>query len=130
VVWVNGGERRELSDAVLGAAIEVHRTLGPGLLESIYHECMAHELELRSVPYESHVSLPLEYKGLTFEKTYEADIVVAKTMVLELKSVQTLLAVHEAQLLTYMNLLEADVGYLLNFNVRNLVRDGLKRFVL
>ena len=94
----------ETTEAIIGAAIEVHRALGPGLLESAYEECLCRELTLRRVPFERQRQLPVEYKGLRLECSYRLDLVVADTVVVELKTVEALLPVHEAQLLTYLRL--------------------------
>src|SRR5205085_9681193 len=94
----------EMTQAIIGAAIEVHRTLGPGLLESAYRECLCRELELKGLPFEKEKSLPLEYKGLKLEKGYRIDVLVYNQVVVEVKAVDGLLPVHEAQLMTYMPL--------------------------
>lgn len=118
-----------LTRAVIGAAIEVHRHLGPGLLESIYHRCLIHELTLRGVAHESLVRLPVTYKGLALGDDLVMDLVVGRELVLELKAVDALQAVHEAQLLTYLRLSGIRLGLLINFNVRFL-KDGIRRRVL
>src|SRR6266498_2463388 len=94
----------QLTEAIIGAAIEVHRELGPGLLESAYEECLCYELQLNSLPYERQAPLPVVYKGVNLECGYIMDIVVANTVLLELKTVEKILPVHEAQLLTYLKL--------------------------
>jgi GxxExxY protein len=114
---------------IIGAAIEVHRHLGPGLLESAYEECLCHELHLRGLDFSRQVALPLSYKGLNLDCGYKIDLVVQDQVVLELKSVEKLLPVHEAQLLTYMKLANKSVGLLINFNVPILTR-GIVRRVL
>jgi GxxExxY protein len=119
----------EVSYKVIGAAIEVHRILGPGLLESSYHSCLCRELELRKVPHESEVQLPLEYKGIRLPKAYTIDLLVDGALIVELKSVETLHPIHASQLLTYMRLREVPSGLLINFNVRTL-SDGLRRLLL
>lgn len=116
----------ELSGSIIGAAIEVHRTLGPGLLESAYEECLAHELELREVSFSRQVSLPLEYKGMRLECGYRLDLVVAERLIVELKTVEKLLPIHEAQLLTYLKMTGIKTGLLSNFNVATL-KEGIKR---
>jgi len=122
-------EPNQITEAIIGAAIEVHRTLGPGLLESAYEECLAHELTLRRVPFERQVPLPVQYKGLSLDCGYRLDLLVAQTVVVEIKAVEQLLPIHEAQLLTYMKLGGWPVGLLINFNVPVLKR-GIRRRVL
>lgn len=119
----------QVTDVILGAAIEVHRHLGPGLLESAYRRCLAHELQLRQVAVATEVGLDLEYKGLVLPASYRIDLLVAERVVVEIKAVDTLLPIHEAQLLTYMRLSGRKTGLLLNFKVR-LLRDGILRRVL
>ncbi len=118
-----------LTGAVIGAAIEVHRHLGPGLLESVYRRCLCHELALRGIPFRAHVKLPIHYKGLKLGDDLEIDIIVDDRLVLELKSVEKIIGVHEAQLLTYLRLSEIKLGLLLYFNVRFL-KDGIMRRIL
>ncbi|MDP2881693.1 MAG: GxxExxY protein [Azonexus sp.] len=118
----------QLTEAVIGAAIEVHRTLGPGLLESAYESCLARELELRGLPYERQLSLPLGYKGVELECGYILGLLVEGLVVVELKTVEKLLPIHEAQLLTYLKLTNSPAGLLINFKESTLVR-GLKRMV-
>lgn len=119
----------ELSHKVIGCAIEVHRALGPGLLESTYEQCLSRELELSSINYERQYALPLEYKGVAIEVGYRIDLFVHNSLIVELKAIENVLPVHEAQLLTYMKLAQVKVGLLINFNVKAL-KDGIKRFVL
>ena len=119
-----------LSEQVIGAAIEVHRTLGPGLLESAYEECLCHELHFRGLAFKRQVELPVHYKGVSLDCGYKLDIVVKDQIILELKCVEHLLPVHEAQLLTYLKLTGKRVGFLLNFNVATLARGGIVRKVL
>jgi len=119
----------KITDAVIGAAIEVHRRLGPGLLESAYHECLCKELNLRGVPFEREKPLRLEYKGLELECGYRLDILIANSVVIEIKSVETLIPVHEAQLITYLKLGGWKIGLLINFNVA-VLKDGIRRKVL
>jgi len=116
----------ETTEAIIGAAIEVHRALGPGLLESAYEECLCRELALRRVPFERQRQLPVEYKGLQLECGYRLDLVVADTVVVELKTVEALLHIHEAQLLTYLRLGGWKAGLLLNFNVP-VLKQGIRR---
>ena len=118
-----------LSNRVIACAIEVHRVLGPGLLESAYEQCLARELSLAGIPFQLQVPLPVEYKGIKLDCAYRMDVLVDKALLIELKSVDSLLPIHEAQLLTYMKLSGLRIGLLMNFNVR-LLQKGLKRFVL
>ena len=122
-------ELSELTERIIGAAIEVHRALGPGLLESIYEACLCKELELRGIAFEQQVQLPLEYKGLTFDSAVRPDLVVEGEVIVELKAVEKLLPVHEAQLLSYLRLGRKRVGLLINFN-EAVLKDGLRRMVL
>lgn len=117
------------SEKAIGAAIEVHRQLGPGLLESSYHACLCHELELRGIPYKSEVVLPIAYKGLRLEKGYIIDLLVDDSLIIEIKSVEKLLQLHVAQLMTYMRLKGVSAGLLMNFNVE-LLPQGIKRKLL
>ena len=119
---------RELTQEIIGSAIEVHKALGPGLLESAYEECLCHELTLRSIPFERQVSLPIEYKGVKLDCGYRLDLLVAKVVVVELKAVERIEAIHEAQLLTYLKLGGWTVGLLINFNVP-ILKNGIKRIV-
>jgi GxxExxY protein len=114
---------------VNGAAIEVHKTLGPGLLESVYHKCMAKELSLRDIKYVSEYKIPYSYKGVDLDIELRCDFIIEKILVVELKAVEYILPVHEAQLLTYMKLLDVPKGVLLNFNVTNLFKEGQSTFV-
>ncbi|VTR64118.1 conserved hypothetical protein [Desulfosarcina cetonica] len=118
----------QLSSEVIGAAIEVHRILGPGLLESTYEECLCHELRLEHLNYDRQVGLPVSYKGNYLDCGYRIDILVEKSIILELKSVDTILGIHKAQLLTYLKLADIHLGLLMNFNVP-LMRDGIHRIV-
>lgn len=112
----------------LGCAIEVHRVVGPGLLESVYQKCLARELELKGISFEEEVPLGVEYEGLEFGSAYRLDMVVANKVIVELKAVEQLLAVHEAQLLSYLRLSKMKLGLLINFNVPAL-RSGVRRIV-
>ena len=116
-----------LSGAIIGAAIEVHSHLGPGLLESVYQECLCVELGLRELPFKSQVELPLMYKGRATKGLFRIDLIVADEVVVELKSVERLLNVHEAQLLTYLRLTGMHVGLMINFNVPVLARRVMRR---
>jgi GxxExxY protein len=118
-----------LTETIIGAAIEVHRQLGPGLLESVYEECMCEELRLGNVLFKCQIELPVIYKGRETGGRYRIDLVVADEVVVELKAVERLLSVHEAQLLTYVRLTGKRVGLLINFNVSVLHR-GIMRRVL
>ncbi len=118
----------QISEKAIGAAIEVHRQLGPGLLESSYHACLCRELELREIPHHSEVALPLEYKGLQIAKGYVIDLLIEDSLIVEVKSVEKLLPVHSAQLMTYMRLQRAPSGLLINFNVHTLFH-GIKRIL-
>ena len=122
-------ERDPLTQAVIGAAIEVHREMGPGLLESVYQACLEHELRLRGIPFERQVRLPIVYKGTLVADDLIMDLYFPGRLVVELKAVDKLDPIHEAQLLTYLRLSKTHVGLLINFNVRFL-KDGLKRMVL
>jgi GxxExxY protein len=119
----------ELSRRVIGCAIEVHRQLGPGLLESTYQQCLARELVLEGVEFKPQHGLPVTYKGLRLECGYRVDLLVENELIVELKSVEQLASVHQAQLLTYMRLASVRIGLLINFNVPAL-RLGLRRLVL
>lgn len=120
----------DLTERIIGAAIEVHRALGPGLLESAYEECLCHEFHLRGISFERQVALPVEYKGVKLDCGYRLDLVVENEVILEIKTVEHILPVHEAQLLTYMKMTGRRVGLILNFNVATLVRGGVVRKVL
>ena len=122
-------QRDALTESIIGAAIEVHRRLGPGLLESAYEECLCHELNLRNIPLKRQVPLPIEYKGIHLDCGYRMDIVLEDSLVIELKAVKTILPIHEAQLLTYMKLADIGKGLLLNFHVP-VLKHGIKRMVL
>jgi GxxExxY protein len=117
------------SEKVIGAAIEVHRHLGPGLLESTYQACLCRELQLRRVAYQSQVILPLEYKGVNLKKGYIIDLLIAGSVIVEIKAVDKLLPIHSSQLMTYMRLRRISSGLLMNFNVDLLPR-GIKRLLL
>jgi GxxExxY protein len=118
-----------ISEAIIGAAIDVHRELGPGLLESAYQTCMRHELALRGIPFSHEFALPVEYKGIRLDCGYRLDLLVVNAVVVEIKSVEKLAPVHEAQLLTYLRLGGWPLGLLLNFNVK-VLKDGIRRRVL
>jgi GxxExxY protein len=118
----------QLSSKIIGAAIEVHKTLGPGLLESTYEKCLCYELNLRGIPFTNQVSLPVVYKGKQLDCRYQMDLVVENTIILELKSCEKVEPIHQAQLLTYLKLSGLNLGLLLNFNVP-VMRDGITRIV-
>jgi GxxExxY protein len=117
-----------ISDKVIGAAIEVHRHLGPGLLESSYHACLCRELELRAIAYHSQVALPLEYKGQQIAKGYVIDLLIEDALIVEIKAVDKLLPIHSVQLMTYMRLQRMSCGLLMNFNVR-ILPHGIRRIL-
>ena len=117
-----------LTGEIIGAAIEVHRELGPGLLESAYEECLCHELSLRRVGFQRQVPLPVLYKGVRLDCGYRIDLLVDDRIVVELKTVDKVLPVHEAQLVTYLKLYHRQIGLLMNFNVP-VLKDGIKRMV-
>ena len=122
-------EKDPLTAAVIGAAIEVHRLLGPGLLESVYQKCLCHELKLREFAFEPQVKLPIVYKGMELDAEFVMDILVPGRLVVELKAVERMHPVHEAQLITYLKLSGIHVGLLINFNVP-VLKDGIKRLVV
>ncbi|MBW1741776.1 MAG: GxxExxY protein [Deltaproteobacteria bacterium] len=118
----------KISSKIIGAAIEVHKALGPGLLESAYEECLCHELSLRGLSFESQKPLPVNYKGKRLDCGYRLDIVVENAIILELKSCDKIEPIHNAQILTYLKLSGTSLGLLLNFNVP-VMRDGIIRIV-
>lgn len=126
---IDGAGLNEISGATIGAAIEVHRSLGPGLLESAYRECLSRELLLRGIPFERERTLPVEYKGVRLEAGYRLDFLIANSVVVEIKSIDALAPIHEAQLITYLRLGGWRLGLLINFNVVSL-RQGIHRRVL
>lgn len=115
-----------LTKKIIGAAIEVHRHLGPGLLESVYEVCFAYELQLKKLKIERQVLLPVMYKGINLNCDYRIDLIVENEVVIEIKSVKELIPLHEAQLLSYLRLMGTSTGLLINFNV-SLLKDGIKR---
>ena len=119
----------ELSNHVIGSAIEVHRELGPGLLESTYEQCLAHELSKNNISFKLQHPLPVIYKSVRIDCGYRIDLLVEDKLILELKSVEQIKDVHTAQLLTYMKLAHIKTGLLINFNTE-LLKQGIKRFVL
>jgi len=120
------GRIRDGSEGVIGARMEVHSALGPGLLESVYHACFARELAAREVPFQTQRPVPVVYKGIVIECSYRLDFVVFDRIVVELKACDRILPVHQAQLITYLKLTGLPVGLLVNFNVPHL-RAGLRR---
>ena len=120
----------ELTEKIIGAAVEVYRALGPGLLESAYEECLCRELNLCGLAFRRQVELPVEYKGVKLDCGYRLDLIVQDEIILELKCVERVLPVHEAQLLTYLKLTSKRVGLIVNFNVSTLVKGGIVRKVL
>lgn len=116
------------TEAIIGAAIEVHRQLGPGLLESAYEECLCEELALRKIPFKRQAALPVTYKGKKLDIGYRIDLLVNDEVVVELKTIESILPIHEAQTLTYMRLGGWQVGLILNFNV-TVLKNGIKRLV-
>ena len=119
-----------LSNKVIGCAIEVHKHLGPGLLESAYQNCLAYELAQQGMPFRREVDLPVVYKGIRLDCGYRMDFVVDEQLILELKCVEDFAPIHAAQILTYMKLSGISIGLLLNFNVTRLKDGGIKRYVL
>jgi GxxExxY protein len=119
----------DLTYRIIGLAMRVHTRLGPGLLESVYHRCLCHELSRADIPFEQRVKLPIRYDGIEIDSGYLADIVVRREVILELKAVETLHPLHEAQLLTYLRLSTCRVGLLINFNTISLT-DGIRRRVI
>jgi GxxExxY protein len=117
------------TNAIIGAAIEVHRAIGPGVLESTYHKCLRHELTLRGVHFQSGVALPLEYKDIRLDQGYVIDLLVNEEVVVELKCVTKLIPIHDCQLMTYLRLRKLRAGLLINFKVP-VLRDGLRRILL
>jgi GxxExxY protein len=118
----------DLTGKIIGAAIEVHKTLGPGLLESIYEECLCIEFDTRKFPYERQKKLPIKYKGTKLDLGYRIDLIVSNMVIIELKACDSLQPIHEAQLLTYLKLTGIKVGLLINFNVP-VLKEGIKRLV-
>jgi GxxExxY protein len=119
----------DLTYELIGASIEVHKSLGPGLLESIYHKCLKQELTIRNINFESEFSVPVLYKGISLDTDLKCDLLIENNLVVELKSVIEIHPVHEAQILTYMKLLEAPKGILINFNCKNIFKDGQRTYV-
>ena len=122
-------QRDPLTESVLGAAIEVHRILGPGLLESAYEECLCHELSVKGLTFNRQVALPISYKGIKLDCGYRMDLVVDERLIVEVKTVEKILPIHEAQLLTYLKLTGIRTGLITNFNVP-VLKDGIRRMKL
>ncbi len=120
---------KDLIYKVNGAAIEVHKALGPGLLESVYHKCLKHELSIRGIKYKSELIVPVNFKGLQLDAELRCDLFVEDILPVELKTTEGITPIHEAQLMTYMKLLNAPEGLLLNFNVTNLYKEGQRTYV-
>ena len=119
----------KLSNQIIGCAIEVHKTLGPGLLESTYEQCLAYELKRLNIPFKLQHPLPVEYKEVRLDCGYRIDMLIGNRVIVELKSVDSILPIHQAQLLTYMKLSGIRIGLLMNFNVKYM-KTGIKRMVL
>jgi GxxExxY protein len=124
-----GHPTNSIGEAVIRAAVEVHRQLGPGLLESSYHACLCRELELRGIQYQSQVALAIEYKGAQIAKGYVVDLLIEESLIVEIKSVDKLIPLHAAQLMTYLRLQHLSAGLLINFNVHTLLH-GLRRILI
>ena len=122
-------ESDPLTQKIIGAAIEVHRHLGPGLLESAYEQCLCQELQAQGLPFRHQVTLPIVYKGTSIEPGFRADVIVEDAVLLELKAVEKLMPIHEAQILTYLKLSGISTGLLMNFNAMPL-KNGIRRFVI
>lgn len=125
---MNKDRFNQLSGEILDAAITVHKEMGPGLLESVYELCLLKELQLRNIFAENQVAVPLYYKGENLNKDFRIDILVEKEIIIELKAVDYILPVHEAQIISYLKLTDKKLGFLINFNVP-LLKEGFKRFV-
>jgi GxxExxY protein len=119
----------EVSRNVIGCALEVHRTLGPGLLESTYRQCLAYELSHAGIPFQMETPVPVRYKEILLDCGYRIDLLVSGRLIVEIKSVESLLPIHHAQILTYMQLANVAIGLLINFNITKL-QNGIKRFVV
>jgi GxxExxY protein len=119
----------DLSYAVIGAAIEVHKTVGPGLLESVYHKCFKHELFIKKINFVSEIIVPVQYKGIELGTELRCDLFVENCLAIELKAIEALLPIHDAVLLTYMKLLNSPKGILINFNCINLFKEGQRTLV-
>ena len=120
---------KDLIYQVNGCAIEVHKHLGPGLLESVYHSCLKKELIIRGINFQTELIIPVNYKDLEVEAGLRCDLFIEKSLVVELKAIEKVLPIHEAQLLTYMKLLEVPIGLIINFNVTHIFKEGQKSYV-
>jgi GxxExxY protein len=120
---------RELTERVIGLAIEVHRLIGPGMLESVYEGCLCYELGQAGIAFERQTGISVAYKGVQFDEGFRADILVDRQLILEIKAVASILPAHEAQVLTYLRMSGLRLGLLFNFHAR-LLKDGLRRFVI
>lgn len=120
---------KDLIYQVNGCAIEVHKHLGPGLLESVYHSCLKKELIIRGINFQTELIIPVNYKGLEVEAGLRCDLFIEKSLVVELKAIEKVLPIHEAQLLTYMKLLEVPIGLIINFNVTHIFKEGQKSYI-
>ncbi|MDX1351700.1 MAG: GxxExxY protein [Thiomicrorhabdus sp.] len=118
-----------LSNQVIGLAIEVHKNLGPGLLESVYEQCLSYELQINNIYHQCQIEVPVIYKGHQLSQNYRIDLLIENQLIIELKSVEKLQGIHQAQLLTYMKLTQMKTGLLINFN-EAILKNGIKRFVL
>jgi len=119
----------ELTSNIIGAAMEVHSQLGPGMLESAYEECLAFELMERKIEFKRQIPVPVVYKDIKLDMGYRADILVKNKVIIELKSIEAINEVHEAQVLTYLKFSNCKIGLLINFNVKSL-KNGIRRFIL
>ncbi|OIP29557.1 MAG: GxxExxY protein [Deltaproteobacteria bacterium CG12_big_fil_rev_8_21_14_0_65_43_10] len=119
-------EINQITEKIIGAAIEIHKTIGPGLLESAYEECLCYELSRARISFKRQVDLPVKYKEVKLDCGYRIDLLVEEEVIIELKTVEKLLPIHEAQLLTYLKMMDKRLGLLINFNVP-VLRDGIKR---
>lgn len=129
IMQITKTQLKDIVYRVNGAAIEVHKALGPGLLESVYHKCLKHELTERGIKYRSELVVPVNYKGLQLDTELRCDLFVENILPVELKAVEYVLPVHEAQIITYMKLLDVPEGLLINFNVKHLFSEGQKTYV-
>lgn len=120
---------KEITYNVIGAAIEIHKSLGPGLLESVYHECMKHELSLRKIYFLTEISMPVRYKEIEVATNLRCDLFVENCLAVEIKAFKTIEPIFEAQIITYMKLLEAPQGLIINFNCVNIFSDGQKTYI-
>ena len=120
---------KELTYQITGACIEVHKALGPGLLESIYHKCLIHEFTLRGINFISEITIPVEYKGINVQTNLRCDFIVEDAILIDLKSKETVLPIDQAKILSYMKLLQKPKGIIVNFNVVNIFHEGQQTFV-